>query len=76
MNKKCVTTIDSILDTFSDLAEGLEALKTAIRDENEEEIEEALDIFPKPKQLAKHLEALGKLMEDRPWEKAEKGKKA
>jgi len=79
MNKKCVATIDAILDTFGELTEGLECLRQAIEEDNESEIDEALDMFPKPRQFAKDLEKLGKLMEDRPWEKVEKvekGKKA
>lgn len=73
MNKKCVAKIDAILDTFGALIEGLETLKTAIETDNEAaEVEEALDMFPTPKQLSKDLESLGTLMETHPWEKGKK----
>jgi hypothetical protein len=72
MNQKCVTVIEKLHDTFGELADALENLKAGVEQEDEEQIDQALDMFPRPKQLESALEKLGSLIEGHPWETRKK----
>jgi len=74
MNQKCITKIEKIAATFAEVNDALDHLKTIIENDEDDRIEEAMDMFPPPTQLARSLESLGQLIEGRPWE-SKRGKK-
>jgi hypothetical protein len=74
MNQKCITTIEKLSSTFEQLCEGLHILGDAIRNEDDDQVEEALDGFPTRAALGSALEKLGLLIGNRPWESGRKKK--
>lgn len=68
MKQSCIKTISKIVDDIVDLEDALNNLRSAIKSDDEDQVEGALDGFPTPKNLTKTLEQLGKLIGDRPWE--------
>ena len=68
MNQKCIPTIEKILSTLNEVCEALDSLKSAVENENEDEMDNTLDMFPSTKAISGALEKLGTLLETRPWE--------
>lgn len=74
MNQKCLGKIEKISSVFGELADALDQLKVAVENDDEDQVNETMDAFPSPKQLARALEDLGILISGRPWESKRKGR--
>jgi len=68
MKQKCVAQIREVREGLDDLCDSLGHLEDAIEADDEDKANDALQMFPKPRVLARTLEKLGKLIETRPWE--------
>jgi len=73
MNSKAVKLSEKVSNEMAAIADATRLLFEAIRDEDEDAINDLADGgFPPPKKMADTFAKLGVLLQERPWEKRSK----
>jgi len=67
MNQKCTEQLEKISQVFGNLVDGVDMLREAIVDEDDEKVGQAMDMIPNPKVVATQLEKFRVIMSNQPW---------
>jgi len=72
MNMKALKIARKVSEELDSIADAARELFGGVENENEEQIDDALNQFPTPKHMAGTFEKLGELLTTKPWEKRRK----
>jgi hypothetical protein len=72
MNMKALKIARKVSEELDAIADAARELFGGVENESDEQIEDAVNQFPTPKQMAGTFGKLGELLTEKPWEKRRK----
>jgi predicted Zn-dependent protease with MMP-like domain len=76
MSMRAISLARKVSEQLDEIADAARNLFSAVENENDDEIEDALSQFPTPEQIKGTYQKLGHLLTQRPWETKRKKKAA